>query len=553
MHHGTLLSFAILALLAASPADATPTGVPAGPPARVEAPLAPEISAVLPSMREGGHEVRLYRVASEGTEDQPEQSAAVMVDNGQALDAAPAKPMIIAVAGDGAAGHPTPLGITVVPAPHPPANAVSVLISGLPPGSLLSRGEDRGAGIWRIGLKNFDGLWSAGLMDLDDLSLTVPPDYIGTIDLKVTALAMHDKISLKSNTQSLSVTFDPPPAADTALVEATGPVVRDEPPAPVAVEEPPLPAAPTPPTDAEPGGSELAAPEPLPVEAPQIETVIPPNPAETERADASVRATQAEVAMVPGAMESGAMEPGAEESGLIDEPNSDGNGSTAPATVVPIPAPAVADEIDGPAARSPAPDAAQPPAASTVPPTLPPLGPPVAPPSHEEWPVAEPASTADSAEETVAAPPGEAPASARSVSGRTQTAALGDGVPAPAPSQPDESIAAKAVPSAAPAPVGSAGVLPEDLVMERGDALLAQGDLAGARLFYEFGLGTGSGRAAFALGKTYDPLVHRQLGVRGVPPDPAKAVDWYRTAIAAGNTEAERWLQDLTAWLDHGR
>jgi TPR repeat protein len=94
--------------------------------------------------------------------------------------------------------------------------------------------------------------------------------------------------------------------------------------------------------------------------------------------------------------------------------------------------------------------------------------------------------------------------------------------------------------------------------MRRGDALFAQGDLAGARLFYEFGLGTGSGgtgsgRAAFALGKTYDPLVHRQLGVRGVPSDPAKAADWYRTAIAAGNAEAERWLQDLTAWLDHGR
>ena len=514
MRHGTLLSFAILALLAASPAGATPTGLAMGPPEQAEPSHAPAAPAAVPSTREGGGEGRLYRVASETTEDQPEQSAAVMVDDGQALDAAPARPMIIAVAGGGAAGHPAPLGITVVPAPYPPAHAVSVVISGLPPGSMLSRGKNHGAGIWHIGLKNADGLWSAGLMDLDDLSLIAPPDYIGTVDLKVTALAMHNGIGMESDTQSLSVTFDPPPAGDAALAEATEPMAREEPGA--------------------------ATPAPLPAEAPRTETMEPSNPAETGRAG-GVSAAIPEIPLVqrasPVPAAAGAMKPGDEqEAGLIDEPNTDGEDGNAPAA--PIPVRGAVDETGDAADRAAMPGAAPPPSAA----------PPAKASRQEEQYGPAPALTADSAEKTVVAR-----ATVRLAPGKTQTAALADVEPAPAPTRPDTPVAAKTGAPAATAPTGSAAALPEELVMRRGDALFAQGDLAGARLFYESGLAAGSSRAAFALGKTYDPLVHRQLGVRGFPPDPAKALDWYRTAMAAGNMEAERWLQDLTAWLDHGR
>lgn len=91
--------------------------------------------------------------------------------------------------------------------------------------------------------------------------------------------------------------------------------------------------------------------------------------------------------------------------------------------------------------------------------------------------------------------------------------------------------------------------IPEAVLMKRGDDLFAQGDLAGARLYYEMVAETGNAKAAFALGRTHDPLVHERLHVRGLPPDPEQAASWYRRAIAAGSGDAEQQLQKLTVWL----
>lgn len=91
--------------------------------------------------------------------------------------------------------------------------------------------------------------------------------------------------------------------------------------------------------------------------------------------------------------------------------------------------------------------------------------------------------------------------------------------------------------------------IPEATLMKRGDDLFTQGDLAGARLYYEMVAETGNAKAALALGRTHDPLVHERLHVRGLPPDPEQAAAWYRRAAAAGSGDAEQQLKKLTDWL----
>jgi len=92
--------------------------------------------------------------------------------------------------------------------------------------------------------------------------------------------------------------------------------------------------------------------------------------------------------------------------------------------------------------------------------------------------------------------------------------------------------------------------LPEDLLLKRGDALIAEGDVVGARLFFERAAGLGSSRAATAVAKTLDPLIHRALGVRGASANPWEAVEWYREAAQRGDPEAKTRLRDLKTWLN---
>lgn len=68
--------------------------------------------------------------------------------------------------------------------------------------------------------------------------------------------------------------------------------------------------------------------------------------------------------------------------------------------------------------------------------------------------------------------------------------------------------------------------------MRRGDALLAIGDISGARRFYERAAEAGSPEAAIAAGRTHDPAVLATLGARGIRPDPEAAATWYRRAEA---------------------
>jgi TPR repeat protein len=117
------------------------------------------------------------------------------------------------------------------------------------------------------------------------------------------------------------------------------------------------------------------------------------------------------------------------------------------------------------------------------------------------------------------------------------------------PAPPDTAVPALGPLARAPGPEPQTGSLaeqrPENLsrpavtpLLARADALIAIGDIAAARLVYQRAVTLGSGRAATAMGKTYDPGFLRQIGAVGVLADPDLAAAWYRKGAALGNGNA---------------
>jgi TPR repeat protein len=49
------------------------------------------------------------------------------------------------------------------------------------------------------------------------------------------------------------------------------------------------------------------------------------------------------------------------------------------------------------------------------------------------------------------------------------------------------------------------------------------------------------------MAETYDPRVLARLGVRGLVPDRAAALEWYRRAVALGATDAAARIAALEA------
>jgi TPR repeat protein len=97
-------------------------------------------------------------------------------------------------------------------------------------------------------------------------------------------------------------------------------------------------------------------------------------------------------------------------------------------------------------------------------------------------------------------------------------------------------------------PPPAAHALPADtleLILRRGDELLALGDLTAARLLYGRAAAAGDARGAIGMAKTYDPLVLAQMGARGIQPDQDVAASWYRKALSLGDTSAAARLRML--------
>ena len=86
--------------------------------------------------------------------------------------------------------------------------------------------------------------------------------------------------------------------------------------------------------------------------------------------------------------------------------------------------------------------------------------------------------------------------------------------------------------------------------LKRGDALIASGDLAAARLVLRRAADAGDARAAMTLAETYDPSFLEKLGVHGFVPDLAMARGWYEKAKQFGATEATQRLDLLASKQD---
>jgi hypothetical protein len=84
-------------------------------------------------------------------------------------------------------------------------------------------------------------------------------------------------------------------------------------------------------------------------------------------------------------------------------------------------------------------------------------------------------------------------------------------------------------------------------LMKRGEAFIAVGDLAAARLVLQRAAEGGDSQATMTLAGTYDPIVLEKLGIQGFVSDIALARTWYERAKELGSPEALRRLEMLAS------
>jgi TPR repeat protein len=77
--------------------------------------------------------------------------------------------------------------------------------------------------------------------------------------------------------------------------------------------------------------------------------------------------------------------------------------------------------------------------------------------------------------------------------------------------------------------------------------LLAEGDIAAARLLLIYLAERGEAEAAYELGRTFDRDGLAELGARGIDGDLASARGWYQRAAQGGNAKAARRLKLLAS------
>jgi hypothetical protein len=123
----------------------------------------------------------------------------------------------------------------------------------------------------------------------------------------------------------------------------------------------------------------------------------------------------------------------------------------------------------------------------------------------------------------------------------------------PVKAETEPTVPAQAAPEPPPAPAAPV-VRPLDpdevaLLLKRSDELMAQGDIAAARLILARAAEAHEARAALALAATYDANVLRKLGVIGLAGDAVKARAWYEKAAGYGSGEAAHRLEQFAQSL----
>jgi len=165
---------------------------------------------------------------------------------------------------------------------------------------------------------------------------------------------------------------------------------------------------------------------------------------------------------------------------------------------------------------------------------------------------ADAAATALAPQDLQAAPVPIAPPASRQAITSTYQSALQS--QAPAVEVPVAAQVPTALPPAAAFPQPEVAptihqLAPEEAasLLKRGDALIASGDVAAARLVLRRAAEAGNARAATTLAGTYDPAVLARLGVHGIVPDMEMARAWYEKAKQFGSPEASRRLEALAS------
>ena len=127
--------------------------------------------------------------------------------------------------------------------------------------------------------------------------------------------------------------------------------------------------------------------------------------------------------------------------------------------------------------------------------------------------------------------------------------------PAGPAAQPQANTGQQSVTVATPDPASQAKSFPirqlerEEIayLVRRGEAFIASGDLASARLVLQRAAEGGDPRAALMPAGTYDPIALEKLGIQGFASDIAAARIWYERAKESGSAEAMRRLEMLAS------
>ena len=81
------------------------------------------------------------------------------------------------------------------------------------------------------------------------------------------------------------------------------------------------------------------------------------------------------------------------------------------------------------------------------------------------------------------------------------------------------------------------------VLAKRAEAMLAGGDISGARLLLRLLADNRDARATYHLARTFDPSFLEQTHTIGIHGDPAQARHWYEVARGLGSSEAAQSLQ----------
>jgi hypothetical protein len=114
----------------------------------------------------------------------------------------------------------------------------------------------------------------------------------------------------------------------------------------------------------------------------------------------------------------------------------------------------------------------------------------------------------------------------------------------PASALADQGFNKSTLPPAVPLPLESINPEVRNL-MDKGNGLLASGDVLAARQFYLKAYGLKAPEAAFGVGQTYDPSVYSAHTIKGLAADPKLAAEWYGKAAAAGFENATAAIAQL--------